>query len=181
LGPKAWVVLFGGNIGVIHRDIYTENVNPVQKRHVAIHSLGAIQRCTVYLSWTTFQESLSPAERRQITEELGRDSLPDICHSIDNLNTALSFLKALGGSMLATLHDFMAGPLKMKRTIHSQKVSGQYKPFIKSSRLLEPSRLQESILFSWVRILICYLFPLKRVQSKSAIPLTGMHHVRSCI
>ncbi|XP_076467024.1 E3 ubiquitin-protein ligase RNF213-like [Babylonia areolata] len=65
------------------------------------------------------QECLSPAERRQIVEDL-RD-LPDICQSIDNLNTALSFLKALGGAPSTFLHDFMTRTLKMTRTIYSRK------------------------------------------------------------
>ncbi|KAL8581509.1 hypothetical protein ACOMHN_042902 [Nucella lapillus] len=65
------------------------------------------------------QECLTPAERRQIVEEL-RD-LPDICHSVDNLNTALSFLKALGGSPSTYLHQFMTTALKMTRTVHSRK------------------------------------------------------------
>ncbi|XP_076466869.1 E3 ubiquitin-protein ligase rnf213-alpha-like [Babylonia areolata] len=65
------------------------------------------------------QECLSPAERRQIVEDL-RD-LPDICQSIDNLNTALSFLKALGGAPATYLDDFMTKALKMTRTIFSRK------------------------------------------------------------
>ena len=67
------------------------------------------------------QECLSPAERRQIVEDL-RDQLPDICQSIDNLNTALSFLKALGGETSTSLHEFMSSTLKMKRTLYSGKV-----------------------------------------------------------
>ena len=67
------------------------------------------------------QECLSPAERRQIVEDL-RDQLPDICQSIDNLNTALSFLKALGGQTSTSLHEFMSSTLKMKRTLYSHKV-----------------------------------------------------------
>ncbi|KAK7107714.1 hypothetical protein V1264_015588 [Littorina saxatilis] len=66
------------------------------------------------------QECLSPAERRQIVEDL-RGNLPDICQSIDNLNTALSFLKALGGIPSASLHEFMSTALKMKRTVYSHK------------------------------------------------------------
>ncbi|XP_070190023.1 E3 ubiquitin-protein ligase rnf213-alpha-like [Littorina saxatilis] len=66
------------------------------------------------------QECLSPAERRQIVEDL-RDNLPDICQSIDNLNTALSFLKALGGNPDVSLHEFMSSSLRMKRTLCSRK------------------------------------------------------------
>ncbi|KAK7494871.1 hypothetical protein BaRGS_00013998, partial [Batillaria attramentaria] len=66
------------------------------------------------------QESLSLAERRQILDDL-RDKLSDICQSIDNLNTTLSFLKALGGSPTSSLHDFMSQALRMKQTIHSRK------------------------------------------------------------
>ncbi|KAK7478894.1 hypothetical protein BaRGS_00029875, partial [Batillaria attramentaria] len=66
------------------------------------------------------QESLSPAERRQIVEDL-QDRLPEVCQSIDNLNTALSFLKALGGEPSFPLHQFMELTLKMKQTIHSRK------------------------------------------------------------
>ena len=71
--------------------------------------------------WWLIQECLSPAERRQIVEDL-RDNLPDICQSIDNLNTALSFLKALGGAPSAFLHEFMSSALKMKRTVYSRRV-----------------------------------------------------------
>lgn len=67
------------------------------------------------------QECLSPAERRQIVEDL-HDQLPDICQSIDNLNTALSFLKALGGQTSVFLHEFMSSTLKMKHTLYSGKV-----------------------------------------------------------
>ncbi|XP_070188878.1 E3 ubiquitin-protein ligase rnf213-alpha-like [Littorina saxatilis] len=66
------------------------------------------------------QECLSPAERRQILQDL-RGFLPDVHQSIDNLNTALSFLKALGGIPSAPLHEFMSTALKMKRTVHSHK------------------------------------------------------------
>ena len=59
--------------------------------------------------------------QRQITSEF-RESLPDICQSIDNLNTALSFLKALGGAPSESLHKFMSFTLKMKRTVYSGKV-----------------------------------------------------------
>jgi hypothetical protein len=72
--------------------------------------------------FSVVQECLTPAERRQILEELGRDSLPDVCQSIDNLNTALAFLKALGGSPTMHIHAFMTGALRMKRTVHSHKV-----------------------------------------------------------
>ncbi|KAL8623378.1 hypothetical protein ACOMHN_065912 [Nucella lapillus] len=66
------------------------------------------------------QECLSPAERRQIVEEVGV-RLPDICRSIDSLNTALSFLKALGGTPSSSLQDFMETTLRMRHTVCSRK------------------------------------------------------------
>jgi hypothetical protein len=70
------------------------------------------------------QECLSPPERRQIVEDL-RDNLPDICQSIDNLNTALAYLRMQGGVPDRSLHKFMEKNLKMKRTILSRKVKHQ--------------------------------------------------------
>nr|KAG5700590.1 hypothetical protein BaRGS_015386 [Batillaria attramentaria] len=67
-----------------------------------------------------FPEALTPAERREIRDDLFRD-LPHICESIDHLNTALAFLKALGGDPEGSLHEFMARSLQMEQTIHSRK------------------------------------------------------------
>ncbi|KAK7488216.1 hypothetical protein BaRGS_00020523, partial [Batillaria attramentaria] len=66
------------------------------------------------------QEALTPAERREIRDDLFRD-LPHICQSIDHLNTALAFLKALGGDPEGSLHEFMARRLQMEQTVHSRK------------------------------------------------------------
>ncbi|KAK7459431.1 hypothetical protein BaRGS_00038999, partial [Batillaria attramentaria] len=67
------------------------------------------------------QEALTPAERRQIRHDL-RGNLPDICQSIDNLNTALDFLKSLGGNQDYLLRDFMVESLQMENdSIHSSK------------------------------------------------------------
>ena len=92
------------------------------------------------------QECLSPAERRQIVEDL-HDQLPDICQSIDNLNTALSFLKALGGQTSVFLHEFMSSTLKMKRTLYSRKVCLLYIGTQISSVLLSLVFLKRDLFF----------------------------------
>lgn len=66
------------------------------------------------------QECLSVVQRGQIRDDL-RGGLPDVCQSIDNLNTALSFLKALGGEPTLSLHTFMSRTLQMKTTIFSRR------------------------------------------------------------
>ena len=71
------------------------------------------------------KEALSPAQRRQIKNDF-RGQLPAICQSIDNLNTALSFLKALGDDPFLSLHEFMNTALQMKTTILSRKVRSRW-------------------------------------------------------
>ena len=71
------------------------------------------------------KEALSPAQRRQIKDDF-RGQLPAICQSIDNLNTALSFLKALGRDPFLSLHEFMNTALQMKTTILSRKVRSRW-------------------------------------------------------
>ena len=61
--------------------------------------------------------------QRQITSEF-RESLPDICQSIDSINTTLTFLLTLRVTADQSLHDFMVDTLRIKDTgLHSRKVS----------------------------------------------------------
>ncbi|XP_070197743.1 E3 ubiquitin-protein ligase rnf213-alpha-like isoform X2 [Littorina saxatilis] len=68
------------------------------------------------------QIPLSVRVQRQIASEF-RDSLPDICQSIDSLNTTLNFLLTLKVTADQSLHSVMVDALKMKETeiLNSQK------------------------------------------------------------
>ena len=61
--------------------------------------------------------------QRQIASEF-QESLPDICQSIDSINTTLTFLLTLRVTADQSLQDFMTDTLRMKDTgLHSRKVS----------------------------------------------------------
>lgn len=70
------------------------------------------------------QIQISLRVQRQIAFEFG-DSLPDICQSIDSINTTLPYLITLKVAPDQRLHTFMTETLRMRDTegLHSRKVS----------------------------------------------------------